>query len=98
IYRDLTRAKLSLKGVRLSLDGRPVEGELEILDFQNPYIKSHVVGKINLNSVARSFPNSKLKSAYGEMDVNVRFSGKPKYGKSGENFDAHGEVLLHNVS
>lgn len=98
IYRDLSRSKLSLRGVSLVLDNRKMNGELEITNFKDPYIKSEIIGKINLNSLVKSFPESKLKDAYGEMDLNVNFSGRRHAGKFGGNFTANGEIQLNGVS
>ncbi len=96
--KDFSQASLSLQGVKFVLDGHPIAGALELKNFDFPYIDCSVKGKLDLDAFTQSFPKSMIEKAYGEVDMDITFSGSTKTNNGLNAFKTRGDVVLHNVS
>lgn len=96
--RDFSQSYLKLNDMNFELDDHVIKGYLNISNFRNPFVESALKGKVDLNALIRSFPDSKIKQAFGEMDLDIEFSGYPKIESGLDAFKVNGEVDLSHVS
>ncbi len=96
--KDFSLSHLQLLDVKLELDDNPLNGNLEMKNFKDPWINSSVKGMVDLDALSQVFPDSKIERAYGNMEIDIHFSGYPNSSSGIKAFNADGEVELHNVS
>jgi len=90
--------KLELRNFSCMLDSKQLDGQLLIHDFSSYKIDLILVGKADINSLALLFPEEHIKTAFGTVDMNIHLNGDIQNPKFTKNFNADGDIVLHNLS
>lgn len=99
--RNTYTSSIQLDEVNFVLENEPIRGNLILTNFKDPYLEFDVDGKIDIKSLFEAIPKTKVKSAFGKVDVNMTFSGKvdeTDFKQNRTNFKTSGEIILNNVS
>lgn len=93
--------ELRIDGFSCRLDGQPVTGNLKLRNFDDYFLKFNVKGLVDVQSLLNIFPNKKVRSAYGKMNIDLNGSGRLSdlnVPKKRDRFHANGAVELRNIS
>ena len=73
---DISTANLRLKDVIAVLDGKQIQGNLELNNLVSSYIKADFSGEIELKSLLNFYPSHEIDSVSGSVIANVSINGK----------------------
>jgi uncharacterized protein involved in outer membrane biogenesis len=98
--RDLSTTSLRLSNIKMKSEGKFVSGYINMSNFDNPYIDSHLKGGVALNNVLRFIPNHKLEQASGDIDFDIEFKGYVNDLKSRQGYSriqTTGDLTFKNI-
>ncbi len=90
--------KLSLNNFSCKLEDKMLEGSMTLQNFKDYKIDLTLKGEADVNTLLLLFPEKYVKTAFGNIEMDIRLKGKLKNPKLSENLDASGEIKLKNVS
>ena len=99
--QNLKSTSLHIKKINLKLDDESIIGDMLITNFTNPHLELSLNGKVNIKSLFEAIPSTGVKSAFGNMDMDVYFSGnidKKSFKKYKSTYQASGEIQFNEVS
>ena len=97
---DLTTSSLKLSDIKAQIDGKNIEGYFLLNNFDDPFIDTHLKGRLVLNNILKIIPNHIFEQASGEIDFDIEFKGKTKDLKTKEGYEhvqTTGDLTFHNV-
>ncbi|MBK5284652.1 MAG: hypothetical protein JJE25_04565 [Bacteroidia bacterium] len=103
VGRNKTFSSLNISQFTALLNKKPVNGNLRIDDFLNPFLSLNVTADLDLKTLQNFFPLDTLSSLKGNAKINLSFAGKTR---DVENLNSaalgkiksSGTLLLENVS
>ncbi len=90
--------RLALKNFSCRLEDRSLEGSLVIEDFHRYRTDLVLKGGLDVSTIALLFPENYVKTAFGEIDVDVHFNGRMKDADITKTLKADGDITFRNVS
>ncbi len=90
--------RLDLKNFSCKLEDKLLEGNLTLQNFHDYRIDLILKGEADVNTLLLLFPKKYVKSAFGNLQMDIHINGRLKNPKLTETLDANGEVKLKNVS
>jgi hypothetical protein len=88
-------ALLRLKNLSASLEGQPVNADLEVEDFNNPFIRLSAKSTINLEVLRGFFKPDTIETMSGNVAMDARISGRTNDKTS---WISDGDFKLQNVN
>lgn len=99
--RNQKSSFVSLKDISATFHGKKFEGDFNLENFEDPYLKFHLLGGIDIASFLEFYPSDKISTASGSVDFNFSFEGKSndlKTKAGQEKVNAEGNVLLKEIN
>ena len=90
--------RLDLKNFSCKLEDKLMEGNLVLQNFDDYRIDLFLKGEADVNTLLLLLPKKYVKTAFGNLKMDIHVNGKLKNPKLTENLDANGEIELKNVS
>jgi hypothetical protein len=101
---DLRKPKssfISLTDISAVFHGKKFEGDFNLENFDDPFLKFHINGGIDVASFLEFYPSNKISDASGSIDFNFSFEGKSndlKTKAGQEKVTAAGNVFLKDLN
>ncbi len=89
---------LDIKDFSCQLEDKRMEGSLALQNFIDYRIDLILKGEADVNTLLLMFPKDYVKTAFGNIKMDVHINGKLKDPKLTKNLEANGEVELKNIS
>lgn len=89
---------LELKDFSCLLEDKTMEGSLVLRNFKDYRIDLILKGEADVNTLLLLFPDNYVKTAFGNLKIDIHVNGQLKNPQLSKNIDANGEVELQNVS
>jgi hypothetical protein len=80
------------------LEDKKLEGSLALKNFKDYHLDLLLVGEADVNTLLLLFPKEYVKTAFGNIKMDIHINGKLKDPKLTENINANGEIEFQNVS
>ncbi len=93
-----TNYKLSLNNFSCKLEDKVLEGSMTLQNFQDYRIDLILKGEADVNTLLLLFPGKYVKTAFGNIKMDIHLKGKLNNPKLSENIEANGEIELKNLS
>ncbi len=90
--------RLDLKNFSCRLEEKMLEGSLVLQNFNDYDIDLILKGEVDVNSLLLLFPRKYVKTAFGNLKLDVHVNGKLQNPTLTRNIQANGEVDLQNIS
>jgi hypothetical protein len=98
---NLRKARLTLRNVTGMLNREPFIGDLEVVDFNDPYVKLNFKGKLDANAVLGFYPVKELQNVSGSLEADVSINGQIallKNRNTAGQVDTRGMIDLNKIS
>lgn len=90
--------RLDLKNFSCLLEDKKLEGSLAIQNFDDYRIDLILKGEADVNTLLLLLPKKYVKTAFGNVKMDIHVNGKLKDPKLTQNINANGEIELQNIS
>lgn len=98
--QNVSTSQLKLQGITAELDNKKIQGNFEVVNFSDPWIKFDVDGYFSIPWLMRVFPSDDFRDATGGIELDLNFEGKVsalRTQRIGE-IKASGEIILDTIS
>lgn len=96
--KSISSYRLDLKNFSCLLEDKKLEGSLALKNFKDYHLDLLLVGEADVNTLLLLFPKEYVKTAFGNIKMDIHINGKLKDPKLTENINANGEIEFQNVS
>jgi len=90
--------RLDLNNFSCQLDNKQLDGSLTIQNFNDYRVDLVLKGEADVNTLLLLFPKKYVKTAFGNIKMDIHVYGKIKDAKLTQNINANGEIELNNIS
>jgi hypothetical protein len=90
--------RLDLKNFSCSLEDKRLEGSLALQNFDDYHLDLVLKGAADVNTLLLLMPKKYVKTAFGNVMMDIHVNGKLKDPKLTQNINANGEITLQNIS
>lgn len=97
-FNNPTNYKLEINDFSCELEDELLEGRVALHNFDDYLIDLSLKGNADVNTLLLLFPKKYIKTAFGNLKMDLHIKGKLKNPKLTKNLVANGEVELKNVS
>ncbi len=73
--QSLATSVLTLSNIKADLDNKPLQANMSITNFENPYLILSLAADLDLAQLRRFLPESVISEASGSMAANIRLQG-----------------------
>jgi hypothetical protein len=100
MQKSLASSKLAIRDFSGFIGKNEIKGELSISNFKDLSTTLDLTGNINLNSFFDTFPVKQIQSGDGEIEFDIKLSGRINdlKDKKANNVSASGDLFMKNVS
>lgn len=94
------RSSLTLKNINANLNSNTFKGDVEIINFKDPYLKMALSANTNLAELVAFYPIDTIQEISGSINLNANLEGLISEMKSNAyspNIKANGEATLNNL-
>ena len=95
---DLSTFRLDIRNFSCALEDKKLEGGFTIENFNDHHIDLVLRGEADVNTLLLLFPGDYVKTAFGNLKLDIHLNGKLKNPKLTKNLDANGEIEFKNIS
>jgi uncharacterized protein involved in outer membrane biogenesis len=73
--QNAASSSLNIKEFSGVIEGNPLQANMNISNFDNPYLQLEILGQLKMEDVLPLIPTQKIKTAGGNVKINASFAG-----------------------